>query len=98
MPSTKPRPSLGHLRAFTCLLLGLALPAVAASQQAAAGIFGQVRDESGAVLPGVAVSARSPALQVPAVTVNGLSASTWIWPFTSRRNESMLLLRRLTYR
>jgi hypothetical protein len=33
-----------------------------------AGIFGQVHDESGAVLPGVTVTARSPALQVPSVT------------------------------
>ena len=35
--------------------------------QQAAGIIGQVTDESGAVLPGVTVTATSPALQVPSV-------------------------------
>jgi hypothetical protein len=39
---------------------------LAAAQQAA-GIIGQVTDESGAVLPGVTVTATSPALQVPQV-------------------------------
>jgi len=33
-----------------------------------AGIIGQIKDESGAVLPGVSVTATSPALQVPSVT------------------------------
>ena len=33
-----------------------------------AGITGQVLDESGAALPGVTVTAKSPALQVPEVT------------------------------
>ena len=33
-----------------------------------AGIVGQVVDESGAILPGVSVTARSPSLQVPEVT------------------------------
>ena len=33
-----------------------------------AGIIGQVVDESGAALPGVTVTAKSPALQVPEVT------------------------------
>jgi Carboxypeptidase regulatory-like domain len=42
--------------------------ASSAAAQTAAGIIGQVKDESGAVLPGVAVSATSPALQVPSVT------------------------------
>jgi hypothetical protein len=37
----------------------------AAAQQSAASIIGQVTDESGGVLPGVAVTATSPALQVP---------------------------------
>ena len=36
--------------------------------QQAASIIGQVTDESGAVLPGVTVSATSPALQVASVT------------------------------
>src|SRR3954465_15934543 len=36
-----------------------------ASAQGAASIIGQVTDESGAVLPGVVVTATSPALQLP---------------------------------
>jgi hypothetical protein len=47
------------------LMLAL-LPAAAAAQQEAA-ILGQVTDESGAILPGVTVTATSPALQVPQV-------------------------------
>ena len=38
-----------------------------ASAQESAGIIGQVTDASGAVLPGVTVTATSPALQVPSV-------------------------------
>src|SRR5687768_3315119 len=48
------------------LLLCFGCPPVAAQQ--AAGIIGTVTDESGAVLPGVNVTATSPALQVPSVT------------------------------
>jgi hypothetical protein len=46
------------------------LPALAAAQaaQATATIFGQVTDESGATLPGVTVTLRSPALQVPSMS------------------------------
>ena len=40
----------------------------AAGQTAGASIIGQVTDQSGAVLPGVTVTATSPALQVPQVT------------------------------
>ena len=36
--------------------------------EATASIIGQVTDQSGAVLPGVTVTATSPALQVPQVT------------------------------
>jgi hypothetical protein len=36
-------------------------------QQLAAGVIGQVTDENGGVLPGVTVTATSPALQVPSV-------------------------------
>jgi Carboxypeptidase regulatory-like domain len=43
----------------------------AAGQQNAASIVGQVKDESGAVLPGVVVTAKSPALQV--AEVNGVT-------------------------
>lgn len=42
-------------------------PAMAVAQTAAASIVGRVTDESGAVLPGVTVTATSPALQVPSV-------------------------------
>src|SRR5262245_36298294 len=44
----------------------LALCGVATAQQQAS-IFGQVKDESGGVLPGVTVTAKSPALQVPQI-------------------------------
>ena len=40
----------------------------AAGQGSGASIIGQVTDQSGAVLPGVTVTATSPALQVPQVT------------------------------
>ena len=40
----------------------------AAAQGAGASIIGQVTDQSGAVLPGVTVTATSPALQVPQIT------------------------------
>ena len=39
-----------------------------AAAQSTASIIGQVTDQSGAVLPGVTVTATSPALQVPQVT------------------------------
>ena len=53
---------------FVCaLLVLLAVPAVAMAQQASA-ILGQVRDESGGVLPGVTVTVSSPSLQVKEVT------------------------------
>ena len=45
-----------------------ALTSVPAAAQGSASIIGQVTDESGAVLPGVSVTATSPALQVPQVT------------------------------
>lgn len=54
---------------LACALMWVALlsgtPALA---QTAASIVGQVVDESGATLPGVTVTATSPALQVPSVT------------------------------
>ena len=53
------------LIAFAILLV-LAFGGAAAAQDAA-GITGLVTDESGAVLPGVTVTATSPALQVPSV-------------------------------
>ena len=46
------------------MILAVAAPAYG---QQSASIIGQVTDESGAILPGVTVTATSPALQVPAV-------------------------------
>src|SRR5918995_7435079 len=48
---------------LACCLVLLARPGVA-GQGLEASIIGQVTDESGAVLPGVTVTATSPALQV----------------------------------
>jgi hypothetical protein len=45
-----------------------AAPSVAAQTGTAATIIGQVMDESRAILPGVTVTATSPALQVPHIT------------------------------
>lgn len=49
-------------------LFPLAGRSIAGQAGTAATIIGQVTDESGAVLPGVTVTATSPALQVPQVT------------------------------
>ena len=50
-------------------LLALTVPAMAGQGAAnPAGITGVVTDNTGAVLPGVTVTATSPALQVPSVT------------------------------
>ena len=59
-------PALGGLVA--ALVTSMVAAAVAAAGQGQdATIIGQVTDESGAVLPGVTVTATSPALQVPQV-------------------------------
>src|SRR6185295_14846080 len=50
------------------LLSLLAFAGSATGQGSGASIIGQVTDESGAVLPGVTVTATSPALQVPQIT------------------------------
>jgi carboxypeptidase family protein/TonB-dependent receptor-like protein len=50
----------------TALLFSLIFALPAAAQQQA-GIIGQVSDEAGLVMPGVTVTATSPALQVPSV-------------------------------
>ena len=55
------------IRCTAIVLAALTLSSAAAAQQSA-GIIGQVKDESGAVLPGVTVTAKSPALQVPSVS------------------------------
>ena len=68
------RPERSARRGRYAILLILLLPAalsldvVFAGQQTAASIIGQVTDESGAILPGVTVTATSPALQVPQIT------------------------------
>ncbi len=58
-------------RSLFCVLalsiLGLTAARPASAGQNEAGIVGQVTDESGAVLPGVTVTATSPALQLPQV-------------------------------
>src|SRR5262245_34924719 len=51
---------------FATLIFSLLLPEAAAGQQAA-GIIGRVTDESGAIMPGVTVTATSTSLQVPSV-------------------------------
>jgi hypothetical protein len=59
------------MKAVRVLLLVVSLCSHAAStlaQENAAGFVGRVTDESGAVLPGVTVTATSPALQAPSVT------------------------------
>ena len=55
------------LRAMALALLLVACGRAAFAQMGTATINGQVNDESGAVLPGVTVTATSPALQVPQV-------------------------------
>ena len=50
-------------------LFPMAAPATAGQGAAsAAGIIGQITDGTGAILPGVTVTATSPALQVPSIT------------------------------
>ena len=61
--------SIIGLLLFALGLFPLAAPVTAGQGAAApAGIVGQVTDGTGAVLPGVTVTATSPALQVPSVT------------------------------
>lgn len=55
------------IRGVVMTLLSLAFDRAAIAQTGTATINGQVTDESGAVLPGVTVTATSPALQVPQV-------------------------------
>jgi Carboxypeptidase regulatory-like domain len=64
------RSSVSRVRwAFVLVLIGLfALDGSPAAGQSTASIVGQVTDQSGAALPGVTVTATSPALQVPQVT------------------------------
>lgn len=52
----------------SAILLLVTAVSAAAGQATTANIIGQVKDESGSVLPGVTVTATSPVLQVPSVT------------------------------
>src|SRR5215510_14559726 len=66
-----PRPLQGCSRRWFPLVLQVVLCFVAFAEIASAqeaSIIGQVKDESGGVLPGVTVTATSPALQVPQMT------------------------------
>ncbi|MGH2360607.1 MAG: carboxypeptidase regulatory-like domain-containing protein, partial [bacterium] len=64
----------GPVTAIASLFVSLtAIASAAAAGQADASIYGLVSDESGAVLPGVTVTATSPALQVR--TVSAVTAS-----------------------
>ena len=60
------------LRRFLCVAVVVFLSAIlslpAAAQGTEASIIGRVTDQSGAVLPGVTVTATSPALQVGQMT------------------------------
>ncbi len=56
-------------RAAACALTMVVASVSAAAGQQEAAIIGQVTDESGALLPGVTVTASSPALQVQSLTV-----------------------------
>lgn len=62
-------PSCGTLLVHVVLVCSslLATAATLAAQTSTASIIGTVTDESGAVLPGITVTATSPALQVPQV-------------------------------
>jgi hypothetical protein len=55
------------IRCAVMIVVLAALTARLASAQEEGGLVGQVTDESGAVLPGVAVTVTGPALQVPSV-------------------------------
>ena len=61
---------LSIVAGFLCAVALVVTPAPAFAQaaQATATILGQVTDESGAALPGVTVTLRSPALQVPSMS------------------------------
>ena len=66
------------------LLVGMCLFPLAtraSAQETASGFIGVVRDESGALLPGVTITATSPSLQVPSVTeVTGVQGEYRIIP------------------
>ena len=64
------RSSLASSGAVLAGVIGLIAPlalSMAVAAQTTSGIVGMITDSSGAVLPGVTVSAAGPALQVPSV-------------------------------
>jgi len=63
-----PRRSVAFCLAFAAAVSVLALAAPAGAQTGSGTILGQVTDDAGGALPGVTVTLRSPALQVPEVT------------------------------
>jgi hypothetical protein len=65
---TAPEVSRGRLALVVLTVAASTLVSTSAAAQGTAAIIGQVIDESGAVLPGVTVTATGPALQVPQVT------------------------------
>ena len=76
LPSVTVRPLRSI--AIVVVLFTLALANTAMAQELSA-IIGQVRDESGAILPGVAVSVTSPVLQV--------CNAAWPCPFLGSRHD-----------
>jgi len=67
--ATHTRQRSASLIGLVCLMVLALSPARAAAQQGAATtILGQVTDENGGALPGVTVTLRGPALQVPEMT------------------------------
>ena len=79
------------IRLFAAIiLLGLAgVPAAAQSESAS--IVGIVVDESGAILPGVTVTASSPSLQIAAVTdVSNERGEYRLAPWRSGRTKSSI--------
>src|SRR2546422_10611414 len=56
------------IAAFGLLVIGLAPGTVSGQSAQSASLVGRVTDESGGAMPGVTVTVKSPALQVPQVT------------------------------
>ena len=62
----------------------LASPAMAGAQGGDGSLRGVVNDDQGGALPGVTVTATSPALLTPSVAISSASGSGWARPATSR--------------
>src|SRR5437870_6521047 len=68
--STRRFVDLGRVIFCAASILGIFSTQPVLAGQQDAGIVGSVRDESGAVLPGVTVTVTGPALQVPSVVAD----------------------------